>query len=61
MCRNVVENQISMSLYSKNKVFGEKEITKNLAFLNVTSPTSSDDYYNLFNDLVIYIRNGYIN
>lgn len=61
MCREVVDNQISMSLYSKNKIFGEKEITKNLAFLNVTNPTSSDDYYNLFNDLVIYVRNGYIN
>ena len=61
MCNDVVQNQGSMFLYSKNKIFGEKEITKELAFTNVNNPTSSDDYYDLLDNLKIYVRRNYIN
>lgn len=61
MCNDVVQNQGSMFLYSKNKIFGEKEITKELAFTNVDNPTSSDDYYDLLDNLKIYVKRNYIN
>ena len=61
ICNDVVQNQGSMFLYSKNKIFGEKEITKELAFTNVNNPTSSDDYYDLLDNLKIYVRRNYIN
>ena len=61
MCNDLVSNQNSFILYSKNKVFGDKEITKELAFLHTNEPKSSDDYYDLFSNFVIYNRNGFIN
>ena len=60
ICGEIVENQSSYSSFIKNKIFGEKEIDKNLPFIHISEPISSDDYYDLFNDLLIYIRNGYI-
>ena len=60
MCSDVVTSQNSYSLFIKNKIFGDKEITKDLAFIRSNSPVSSDDYYDLFNDLSIFINNLYI-
>jgi hypothetical protein len=60
ICNEIVNNQPFYSLYVKNKIFGEKEIEKDLPFIKRQKPVSSDDYYDLFNDLVIYIKNGYI-
>lgn len=59
-CSEVVANQNRFTLYVQNKVFGEKQITSDLPFIRTASPTSSDDYYDLFNDLTIYVNNGYI-
>ena len=59
-CRYVVEHQDTIQLSIKNKIFGDKEITKDLAFQATTTPTSSDDYYNLFDNLEIYTKNAYI-
>lgn len=60
ICNEIVNNQPFYSLYIKNKIFGEKEIEKDLPFIKRQNPISSDDYYDLFNDLIIYIKNGYI-
>lgn len=60
ICTDVVDNQDKMILYVKNKIFGDKEITKELAFQTFVEPTSSDDYYNLFDDLIVYTKSGYI-
>lgn len=59
-CGNVVENKANMVLYTKNKIFGDKEITQELAFQNYVRPSSSDDYYDLFSSLEILVNNGYI-
>ena len=60
ICNDVVDNQRYMSVFIKNKIFGSQEIDETLAFKATTTPTSSDDYYNLFDNLTIYTKNGYI-
>lgn len=60
ICTDVVDNQHDMTLFVNNKIFGDKEITQELAFQAYTSATSSDDYYNLFEHLDVYTRDGYI-
>ena len=60
ICNDVVEKQYDMTLFVNNKIFGDKEITQELAFQAYTSATSSDDYYNLFEHLDVYTRDGYI-
>lgn len=62
ICRDVVENESDMILYTKNKVFGSKEITEELAFQAdiYRKPISSDEYYDLFSSFEVYVRNGYI-
>lgn len=60
ICNDVVTNQAKMLLYTKNKVFGDSEITQELAFQNMQNPTSSDDYYDLFVHLTVFVKSGYI-
>lgn len=60
ICNNVILNQTELTLYSKNKIFGDREITDKLAFEVTSTPSSSDDYFNLFDNLTLYTRNGYI-
>jgi len=60
ICKDVVDNQSTFDLQIKNKVFGEVDITEEIAFRNNPTPTSSDDYFNLFKNLTIYTNSGYI-
>ena len=60
ICEDVVLNKNNILIYSKNKIFGDKEITKDLVFRYTENPTSSDDYFNLFDNFTIYARSGYI-
>ena len=60
ICRDVVDNKIDMVLFSKNKIFGDKEITEDLAFQADINPISSDNYYNLFENLELFSKSGYI-
>lgn len=60
ICEYVVENQINLSLYNKNKIFGNREITKELGISAYSGATSSDDYFNLFDNLTLYTANGKI-
>lgn len=61
ICQDVVEDQISYTVYKKNKIFGSDEITSDLPFRYTKTPTSSDDYFNLFDNFTIYARDGFIN
>ena len=60
ICSDVIGNQTSYKLFIDNKIFGDRIITKDLPFIRNRYPISSDDYYDLFNDLIIYVKNGYI-
>lgn len=60
MCTDVVTNQNVFDVQVKNKIFGELPITEDLPFRVTDKPKSSDDYYNLFSDLKIFVDNGYI-
>ena len=60
ICQDVVDNQMYMILYTKNKIFGDKDIIQELAFQDTINPTSSDDYFNLFENLEVFTKNGYI-
>lgn len=61
LCDKIVNNQSNYSLLLPNPIFGLMPITNDLAFTVTSTPKSSDDYYDLFNDLVIETNSGYIN
>ena len=61
LCDKIVNNQSDYSLLLPNPIFGLMPITNDLAFMVTSTPKSSDDYYDLFNDLVIETNSGYIN
>ena len=60
MCDEVVANKVNMGFYVKNKAFGETEVKNGIGFLGSVVPYSSDDYYNLFDHLVLWVRDSYI-
>lgn len=60
ICKDVVDNQSTYELFIQNKIFGETEITKDLAFKMTETPISSDDFYNVFDDISILVNNFYI-
>ena len=60
ICEDIVTNQSQYELFIQNKIFGETEISADLPFRMTDKPLSSDDYYNLFDDLRIYVDNAYI-
>lgn len=60
ICKDVVDNQDTYELFIQNKIFGEAEITKDLAFKMTETPISSDDFYNVFDDISILVNTFYI-
>jgi len=60
ICEEIVNNQSQYELFIQNKIFGETEISADLPFRMTNKPLSSDDYYNLFDNLKIYVDNAYI-
>ena len=60
-CQYVVDNQKDINVFTKNTIFGEKDVTRELAFQELSRPVSSDDYYNLFDDLVLFCDATYFN
>lgn len=60
LASELVKEQNSYGVLYKNGIFGEMPVTEDLAFLYTSTPKSSDDYYNLFDDLVIETKTGYI-
>lgn len=61
LCDKIVNEQSNYSLLLPNPIFGLMPITNDLAFMVTDTPKSSDDYYDLFSDLVIETNSGYIN
>lgn len=57
---SLVANKTSYRLVVKNKIFGDVEITDDLAFRATLNPISSDDFFNILDDLKIYIDTAYI-
>lgn len=60
LCDFYISNKISVIAYAKNNAFGTREITPNIGFVGNTNATSSNDYYDLFKNLVLYVNTGYI-
>ena len=61
LANEVVNNQSNYSLQVNNMVLGSKPISKESVFSSVDDPISSDDAYNIFDDLQIESNNGYVN
>ena len=59
-CNDVIINQEEMALYANNNIFGKREITKYLAYDEYSGATSSNDYFNLFDNLSLYAPSAYI-
>lgn len=57
---SLVGNKSSYRLVVKNKIFGDVDITDDLAFRATLNPVSSDDFFNILDDLKIYIDTAYI-
>lgn len=60
LCYETIYNASNMELYMMDKVFGEKTITTSLPFIITPTPTSTNDYNNIFDYLTLLIPNGYI-
>lgn len=60
LCGIVIDNQDNCTINIKNKIFGNSPITSDLPFSKEEKPISSDDYYNLFDDLEVYVNTNYI-
>lgn len=61
LANEVVNNQSNYSLQVNNKVLGTKPISKESVFSSIDEPISSDDAYNIFDNLQIESNNGYVN
>lgn len=60
LCSFFVENQSNTKLYSANRAFGTKNVNPGIGFIGNDNPTSTNDYYNLFDNLVLFSNDGYI-
>lgn len=60
ICDTIINNLDKCTFNIKNKIFGNSPITPDLAFSQVSEPLSSNDYYNLFDDLKLYVNTNYI-
>lgn len=61
ICDYFVTNQSTTLLYVKNKSFGVRDITSEIGYSSgEDNPVTSNDYYNLFNNLVLYVDTGHI-
>lgn len=61
VCEHFVTNQDTVMMYVKDRAFGFKPIKDNIGYANgELEPLSSNDYYNLFDNLILYSDFGYI-
>lgn len=61
ICREVIDNESRISVLISNKIFGTEPINDRTVFQHTDSPVSSDDFYNLFQDLKVFAPQGFIN
>ena len=60
LCDYYVSRQEHVKVYSKNRAFGSRVITSNVGFVNNSGATSSSDYDDILNNLVLFVNSGYI-
>ena len=61
ICDYFVTNKPTTSLYVRDSSFGPRNISSSIGFLGgMNDPSSSNDFYNLFDNLVLYTNSGYI-
>lgn len=61
ICDYFVTNQSTTLLYVKNKSFGVREITSEIGYSSgEDNPVTSNEYYDLFRNLVLYVDTGHI-
>jgi len=61
ICDYFVTNQATTTLYVKNRAFGQRAITSDIGFASgEEKPRSSNDYYNLFDNLKLYADTAHI-
>lgn len=60
ICNTIIDNLNKCTFNIKNKIFGNSPITPDLPFSKTSDPLSSNDYYNLFDDLKLYTNTNYI-
>ena len=61
LASEIIANQDEYSLQINNNVFGSKPISRQSIFSSVSGAISSDDAYNIFDNLEIENKNGYVN
>ena len=59
MCDMYAERD-DVTISSKNRAFGIREITPSVAKTFLSGATSSNDFYNVFDDLTLFANSGYI-
>ena len=60
VCNEIVTNQLNYGLSIRNNIFGTHEITEDIGFLATLNPYSSNDYFNLFDNLHVYCNSSFI-
>lgn len=60
LCDLYVTRKNDVKIYSKNRAFGTRDITPTIGKTMDSSATSSNDYYSLFDNLVLFANTGYI-
>lgn len=59
-CDALIEDAENYTLTVRNKIFGDRQVTPDAAFIGSTRPVSSDSYYNLFGDLRLFVPSSYV-
>ena len=61
ICDYFVTHQYTTLMYVDDRAFGNRPITDDIGFVNGNpNPTSSNDYYNLFEHLILYVDTAHI-
>lgn len=55
-----VGNKVNVKLYSRNRAFGQRNITPSIGYLSSDNPKSSNDYDDIFDKLTLFTNSGYI-
>ena len=60
ICEYFVHNQNNVKVISENRAFGTKYIKSDIGFTYDDNPLSSNDYYDIFDNLTLFVNSGYI-
>lgn len=60
LCDLYVTRKNDVKIYSKNRAFGTRDVTPTIGKTMDSNASSSDDYYDLFDNLILFANTGYI-